>query len=264
MAASTGPPPAVLAAFGQAGPAVRLPGGQGSSWRVGDVVLKPDVDPRYQEWLGTAVAAIEQRGFRLPTVRRAADGAWVVQGWAAQSLVPGHSTQGTSADWRSVIDASRALHRATEPLERPAFLDLRDDPWAQADRAAWAEAPRRVRPELSRIVARLTTALASMAPAQVVHGDLTDNVLLVPGGPPSIIDFSPYWRPPAYAEGIVIADALCWHDASPEFLEDVDVPISAVARGLLFRVLTVPNQPQHSAVREQILRYESVLAALGL
>ena len=34
-----------------------------------------------------------------------------------------------------------------------------------------------------------------------------DGVLAVAGQPPGIIDFSPYWRPPDYAEGIVIADA---------------------------------------------------------
>ena len=107
--------------------------------------------------------------------------------------------------------------------------------------------------------------MTPLGPAQLVHGDLTDNVLLVAGGPPSIIDFSPYWRPPAYAEGIVIADALCWHGASPEILEEGDVPIAAVARGLLFRVLTVPSQPQHPVVvQEQTLRYESVVDALGL
>jgi hypothetical protein len=46
-----------------------------------------------------------------------------------------------------------------------------------------------------------------------VHGDLTNNVLLRAGQPPGIIDFSPYWRPPEYAEGIIVADALSWHGA---------------------------------------------------
>lgn len=242
-----------------------MPGGQGLTWRVGEFVLKPHVGSQYQEWLGTEVAAIEQRGFRLPTVRRAVDGAWVVQGWAAQSLVPGSTTRSSRADWRSVVDAGRALHAATEPLARPAFLELRNDPWARADRAVWDEAPRRVGPELSAIVERLTPALSPMGPAQLIHGDLTDNVLLVPGEPPSIIDFSPYWRPPSYAEGIVIADALCWHDAPPEILQDAGVPITVVARGLLFRVMTLHFQQRHgAALRHESRRYESVLTALAL
>jgi hypothetical protein len=102
------PPPGVLAAFGLVGPAERLAGGQGTSWRVGGVVLKPGVDPQFQEWLGTVVAGIAQRGFRLPTVRRAEDREWVVQGWGAQSFLPGSTVREGVTDWGSIIGASRA------------------------------------------------------------------------------------------------------------------------------------------------------------
>jgi len=53
----TEPPPTVLLAFGLRGRLVRLVGGQGTSWRVGDVVLKPGVDPGYQEWLVSRVVS---------------------------------------------------------------------------------------------------------------------------------------------------------------------------------------------------------------
>lgn len=49
--------------------------------------------------------------------------------------------------------------------------------------------------------------------------------------PPAVIDFSAYWRPLSYADGIVVADALCWHAAPPEVVDEVGVPIEAVARG---------------------------------
>lgn len=266
MTSASAPPPRVRAAFGVTGPAVRLAGGQGLSWRVGEVVLKPHVEPGFQEWLGTEVAAIEQHGFRLPAVRRALDGAWVVEGWAAQAAVPGSTQRGSVADWRSIIEASRALHAAAEALVRPAFLDLRTDPWARADRAAWGEGPRQVFPEVRELVARLAAAPAPTGAAQLVHGDLTDNVLLAPGQPPTIIDFSPYWRPPSYAEGIVIADALGWHRAPPGILEDVDVPLPAVARGLLFRLLTACriHEQQGAALREETRRYHAVMTTLGL
>ncbi len=65
--------------------------------------------------------------------------------------------------------------------------------------------------------------------------------------PPGIIDFSPYWRPPSYAEGTVNADALNWHGAPPTLPDQVDVPLAAVARGLLFRVLTTSGtHPERS------------------
>jgi uncharacterized protein (TIGR02569 family) len=236
------------------------------SWRVGAVVLTAPVDPWFQEWLGTDIAAIRQRGFRLPTIRRAVDGAWVVQGWAAQSAVPGTTTQDGPPDWPRIIDASRALHAATAALARPAFLDLRTDPWARADRAAWGEVPREIHPELHELVTRLEAALSPMGPAQLVHGDLTGNVLLEPGEPPSIIDFSPYWRPPAYAEGIVIADALCWHAAPPGILEEVGVPIAAVAQALLFRILTATSLHHQRSVEllDETHRCQCVMRALDL
>src|SRR6478752_9968351 len=62
----TGPPQSVLFAFGLRGTPVRLVGGQGTSWRVGDVVLKPRVDRVFQEWLGTEEAAIPPPGLRRP------------------------------------------------------------------------------------------------------------------------------------------------------------------------------------------------------
>jgi hypothetical protein len=98
-----------------------------------------------------------------------------------------------------------------------------------------------------------------------VHGDLTNNVLLT-AGQPGIIDFSPYWRPPEYAEGIIIADALSWHEAPATLLEDVDVPVAAVARGLLFRMLTASRiHPERSPrLADEAHRYGSALHALRL
>lgn len=260
------PPPGVLAAFGLVGPAERLAGGQGTSWRVGGVVLKPGVDPQFQEWLGTVVAGIAQRGFRLPTVRRAEDREWVVQGWGAQSFLPGSTVREGVTDWGSIIGASRALHAATAVLARPGFLDRRDDPWASADRDAWAEAPQRVAPEFRGLVEDLYAVPTPTGRAQLVHGDLTSNVLLLADESPAIIDFSPYWRPPSYAEGIIVADALCWHAATPQIVDEVGVPVEAVARGLLFRALTANRlqRPGSAAPVDEAQRYRSVMTALGL
>ena len=260
------PPPGVLDAFALGGPAERLAGGQGTSWRVGEFVLKPGVDPQYQEWLGTAVAGIAQRGFRLPTVRRTQHREWVVQGWGAQSFLPGSTVHEGVTDWGSIIGASRALHAETSALARPGFLDRRTDPWASADREAWAEAPRRVAPELRGVVQRLKAVPPPTGHAQLVHGDLTSNVLLLPGSSPSVIDFSPYWRPPSYADGIVVADALCWHAAPLKIVDELGVPLEAVAPALLFRALASSRLQRwgSAALENEAQRYESVMTALGL
>lgn len=38
---------------------------------------------------------------------------------------------------------------------------------------------------------------------------------------PAIIDFSPYWRPTAFASAIVVADALVWEGADSQILAAV-------------------------------------------
>ncbi len=63
-------------------------------------------------------------------------------------------------------------------------------------------------------VASLETVLEPIAaPSQVIHGDLTGNVLFADPLPPAVIDLAPYWRPAEFATAIVVADALVWEGA---------------------------------------------------
>jgi hypothetical protein len=100
-----------------------------------------------------------------------------------------------------------------------------------------------------------------------LHADLTNNVLFAPGLPPAVIDISPYWRPPAYAEGVVVADALCWHDAPASLLQTTDVSVPAVARALLFRMATTNERVTSGAAAadlgDEARRYEAA-AAIGV
>ena len=59
--------------------------------------------------------------------------------------------------------------------------------------------------------------------------------------PPAIIDFSPYWRPTAYASAIVVADAFVWEGAGSQILEAVSHINDFgqyLIRALIFRVMT--------------------------
>jgi hypothetical protein len=79
-------------------------------------------------------------------------------------------------------------------------------------------------------------------PAQVIHGDLTENVLFADGLPPAIIDVTPYYRPASFASAVVIGDAVRWHDADPEPLleamgDDLDFP-QLFVRAVIYRLVT--------------------------
>lgn len=129
------------------------------------------------------------------------------------------------------------------------FLDRREDCWAVGDRVAWQEAEVDIVPAL-REPYRALTAFLGPRPAdrsQLVHGDLTGNVLFAPGLALAVIDFSPYWRPPAFGEAVVVADAVLWHGAGAGLLGDVvddSGPgfLQYVARALLFRLVTASER----------------------
>ncbi|MEU4422114.1 TIGR02569 family protein [Actinoplanes sp. NPDC024001] len=250
------PTPAVLRAFGAEAPARPLDGGQGTSWAAGDLVLKPDEGPVHA-WLAAVFPRIVQDGFRLAAPVRTRDGHLVHDGWTATRWVEG----GGAGTWREIIDAGRAFHRAVAHLPRPGFLDGRQDRWALADRVAWGERDTRFHPVFAPLVPRLRAALRPLGPAQLVHGDLGGNVLFAAGLPPAVIDVSPYWRAPAYAEGVVIADALSWRDAPASLWQQLRVPAAAVARALLFRMATT-NELAEADFDDEARRYDRAMRAI--
>ena len=77
--------------------------------------------------------------------------------------------------------------------------------------------------------------------SQLIHGDLTGNVLFAPdSGPPWIIDLSLYWRPAQYASAIVAVDCYEWERVGVEVLDAVvDLPadLSSSSGAALFRLV---------------------------
>ncbi|MGP3638660.1 hypothetical protein ACTU45_36185 [Streptomyces sp. 24-1644] len=111
-----------------------------------------------------------------------------------------------------------------------------------ADRVAWGEQGIDV---IEDLTAPYSTLLELRRPveqdaAQLIHGDLTGNVLFATDDEPAVIDFSPYWRPPVFAEAIVVADGLLWFDFPSDLLTGPsDHPDwqQMVIRALIFRLV---------------------------
>lgn len=241
-------PQAVLAAYGVTGEPRAINGGQGVSVRVGDLVLKPGADAEETAWLAGLGDRITHDGFRLPLPVRSGHGHVVVDGWSATRWVPGAAVDDddTSAEvWLVVLEAGRAFHRAVAAEPEPPFLATRRHRWALADRVAWGAPRGSVEPALLGVLDRLARLVGPEGlPDQLVHGDLSGNVLLHPDLSPAIIDVSPAWRPPAYADAVVVADALLWWRADPVLVglgRPTGLPEtswrSLLARALTFRLL---------------------------
>jgi len=258
-------PPSVLAAFGLPAHGTSLPGGTGRSIRHGNAVLKPVEDEDGASWAAQLLADLQLNGVRVPRPVRADDGRWVVGGWAAAEFLPGRT--GPEGRWPELLAACRAFHAALRAVPRPDVLGRRRDLWARADRAAWGEAELRELPEIAPLARRLRSLLEPVAaPAQLVHGDLAGNILFAEGTVPAVLDFSPYWRPAAYADAIVAADGLLWYRAGRELLSlaaTTDEFPQLLARAVLFRLLAL-NESAREGARDLQAELRPFVAAVRL
>ena len=251
-----GLPADVRAAFGApSGSATRLLGGGGACWQVGEVVFKPGQHPRVASWLADVFDNRRGSGFRVPQPVRAADGSWVVDGWAAWSRLDGEPAP--LERWPELVAAGRAFHAAIAEVPAPRWLGRGRDRWTVADRVAWDGAEVELAPELADLVTGLQAATRPVRlSAQLTHGDLAGNVLFAAGQPPAVIDFSPRWRPAGYAVAVAAVDLLVWSAAPPDILdvladeEDID---QLLLRALVFRLVTEsllrPDPESRKAVR---------------
>lgn len=244
------PPASILAAFGAVGPVAPLAGGRGSAWRAGDIVVKPaETRESMLAWQSQALREIGDDRLRLALPRASRSGAFIVEGWSASTYCAGAHDQ---RRWLDVIGAGELLHARLANIACPDVVLARDDPWSMADRAAWGEIPLTPYHDVPQ-VARLASRLGAVqAQAQLIHGDLTGNVLFGDPLPPAVIDLSLYWRPAAYATAIVVADALAWEGAAPSDFDHI-IPSAGfgqlLARALLFRIITDRMMDPGSAAR---------------
>jgi uncharacterized protein (TIGR02569 family) len=215
-----GPPAAVLAGFGLDGDPERLPGGQGVAFRIADTVVKPVRHADEAAWAASVLGALPQDGFRVAPSVAARDGRWVVDGWAAWRWVEGRATRHR---WTDVVAVGRRFTAALAPVPPPALLRARQAPWPAADQAAWGERSADVPEPLRPLVERLMRHRRPVdLPVQLVHGDLTGNVLFADDLPPAVIDLSPYVRPATYPLAVVVVDALAWHGADEALVRALD------------------------------------------
>ena len=253
MRSDAAPPDHVLDLFVAEGVLEPLPGGQGTSWRAGDLALSPGHDAS-AAWLAPVQARLavrldeqEPRSIRLALPVPARDGSLVVDGWTATRFEPGATPCRDLPTLRATAHLLHA-HLASAVPTRPDGLDARSDRWAVAERrafdaaAAVAAAARRPEPGLVELVESLASGLdgTDLGRQQLVHADLAGNVLLDAAGIPFVIDVAPAWRSPLWAEAVCVLDAVLWLDAPPSALDAwrTGMGRQAMLRAALFRALS--------------------------
>jgi uncharacterized protein (TIGR02569 family) len=243
-------PDGVLAAFGLAGVVpVRLPGGQGATWRAGRVVLKAADSERAGRWFAEVYDGLNGPGFRVPKPVRSVTGDWVAHGWTASCWVAGVAADwsGVSPRWPELITVSRALHAALADVPVPGWQSTVENPWTIGDQVAWGERDPGplLGPAAGRLAGQVRRLLSALRPVdlpnQLIHADLAGNVLFADGMPPAVIDFSPLKRPAGLPLAITVVDTLQWRQARPEVLDQLAGEPELdqlLARALIYRQIT--------------------------
>lgn len=230
----------VLEAFGRHGRPQPLSDDRHATWRVGDLVLKPaDISYEQLEWQASLQRRLRDHdGFRMPQAARSLDGRLLVDGWYAMTFLEGRHEP---ARWPDIIAVGAVFHDAVADEQVPSFLEQRRDPWSIGDRVAWGAEASDDLPETKHLDRLLATLAGLDARSQLIHGDLTGNVLFDDRLPPAILDLSPYHRPRDFASAIVVADALVWEGADETlvraFRADRDFP-QYLVRALIYRIVT--------------------------
>jgi uncharacterized protein (TIGR02569 family) len=225
-------------------------------------VLKRVADPAEARWIADVLDGLEENGFRLARPLRAQSGQWVVDGWSAWERIAGDHD--FSHRWPDVIALCRRLNGALAGVDRSVVLDSRETRYAIADRVAWDERsidlPDIAVPLYSRLCAGIP---AEVSAPQLVHGDLSGNVLFADRLDPGVIDFAPYWRPAAFAVAIVAVDALAWHHASTDIVRELEpLELEFLPRAARFRLVTAAlfRAPQPQVLAREMVGFERVAA----
>ncbi len=213
----TFPPDETLIAFGVRDEFAAECENRGQVWISKNFVLKPVSDCMESEWSCELLESLASSpDFRVAGPIRTRSGEWIANGYTCQSRLTGEHDMNR---WSELLSAAAAFHGALESVPEPKWMAQSQAFFQRCDRFAWEDEELFVDQRSLRTIARLRALAGSVnASNQAIHGDLAGNVLFEPGKPPGIIDFTPYWRPAAYAAAIVVVDAIAVHNAAPNRL----------------------------------------------
>jgi hypothetical protein len=258
------PSQAVLHAFELEHTLLPLPGGiTHSTYISGHRVLKRIDNREEAQWaarlLSDPLLQSDQFRIPLPVEPVGRPGQFVVESWTCSNFVAGTSdSPKTLRQWAEILKAARAFHAILKQAvpSKPAFLDVQRHRWDVAAMVAFGELDcpdlpldavrmlgrlREVEKDIDRLTDEQEEEAELFKVPQLVHSDLAGNMLLTRDKPPAIIDFSPMWRPAAWAEAIIISDGLVEYGADHHLVELGGISrarLEMLVKAMVFRVIS--------------------------
>ncbi|CAH1221568.1 hypothetical protein PAECIP111891_05237 [Paenibacillus allorhizoplanae] len=230
----------ILYSFNLSGDIVPLSGGQKTSVKVSNAVLKPVDDIQHSEWLLNIIYnIIPQGGYRVSKPIRSKYGTFVSNGWACTQYEVGKDVKGRIEEKLLV---SKLFHRDLSFINFRNFPHT-DNPWSKGHRIAWQidklpeELPRETQEIINKLLSRVS--LKEQYKVQIVHSDLSGNILFDHVLSPLVIDFSPTIAPVEYAEAILVCDCIAWQGSNIsgiDLLPDNELNKEMIIRAIIFRL----------------------------
>ncbi|WP_261300489.1 hypothetical protein [Paenibacillus andongensis] len=229
----------ILYSFNLSGDIVPLSGGQNTSVRVSNAVLKPVDDIHHSEWLLSIIYNIIPQGYRVSKPIRSKYGTFVNRGWACTQYEVGKDVKGRIEEKLLV---SKLFHRDLSSIDFRNFPHT-DNPWSKGHRIAWqidelpGELPRETQEIINKLLSRVR--LKEQYKVQIVHSDLSGNILFDHVLSPLVIDFSPTIAPVEYAEAILACDCIAWQGSNIseiDLLPDNELYKEMIIRAIIFRL----------------------------
>lgn len=151
---------------------------------------------------------------------------------------------------------------------QPPHIATAQHPWAIADRFAWGEQAVSFHQRLAPAVKELLAFVQPISlPSQLVHGDMTGNILFEDPLAPAVIDMAAYWRPAKFATAIIVVDSIVWEGADDSLIErviDTEQMHQLVLRAAIRRILELDGiHKQFGAdCLDQVDAYRHLIALL--
>lgn len=249
----------IIDLFGLKGAIKKLSGGQGESIRIGNYALKPVTEIEKYTWTGQVLETLpDSLDLKIARPIRSKKGNFTENSYGVTQYLEGTFLTGHIPQ---KIAACQILNELLASVQQPSEWVLWSSPWQWANQIAWQQTklPADTHPESRKLIELIQEGYQPIQLTnQLIHSDLAGNILFNESMP-VVIDFSPEFRPAAYAEVLTITDSIAWHNENPESLWHIHHPseivIQLALRAVIFRLsVNLFFQPQNNELFNKELK----------
>ncbi len=240
-------------------------------YRAGNIIIKPILEKIESEELAEIINQLPvSEKIRIPKPIKSINGNWIEEGYVAWTYLEGKEVGGRYKDKIEVCDFFTKIF---QDVSKPKFIEARNNPWAIADRVTWGELKIQYEEKFQNIINVIQPILKpNNLSYQIIHGDITRNIIFNEKEFPGVIDLTLYWRPKDYAKALLIVDAITWEDTNLDVYNlVVDVPEinQLLLRAGLRRIIEQPEHVKYfgknkDKALEQSSKYLETLKKLNL